>query len=276
MNINKVKDLKNPKKYLHFENLNNFNQYLNVYKSYLNIKDRIKEWNLGDSKNNKIFSLFENLLYIGFNGLGTKLEFENSIAIKEFTFDKFIFYNKELPINDNLHFFTVRNIVFKNSIDLFKINNEIYAIKPWKTDVHNYNKIYIIKYDSFLNKSFNVNEYLEYCSNESVVPNELKKYFLNLPQFLFFPLGNILALEENVYILRIYNELIKYTFDEARNEYLTDNIRLENGDNQFQELILLKNNIVFIMTIDYIYFYNYNKENKNLIFVKKFNNIFSE
>ena len=28
------------------------------------------------------------------------------------------------------------------------------------------------------------------------------------------------------------------------------------------------------MTINYIYFYSYNKQNKNLIFVKKFNNIF--
>lgn len=60
---------------------------MKVYKSFLNIKDKIKEYNINDTKNNKIFTLFENLLYVGFNGLGTKFEFENSIAIKEFTFD---------------------------------------------------------------------------------------------------------------------------------------------------------------------------------------------
>ena len=72
----------NPEKYLYFENVNNLKKYLNVYKSCLNIKDQIKEYNLGDTKNNKTFILFENLLYIGFNGLGIIFKFENSIIKK--------------------------------------------------------------------------------------------------------------------------------------------------------------------------------------------------
>ena len=275
MDINKKKDLINPEKYLNFDNMNKFNQFLNVYKSYLNIKDQIKEYNLDDTKNNKIFTLFENLLYIGFNGLGTKYEFENSIAIKEFTFDKFIPYNKELPINNELHFINIRNIVFKDSIDLYNINNELYGIKPWKSGEYN-TKIYIVKYDLFMNKSFNVYEYLKYCRIDCAVPKELKKDFLHLPQAIFFSVDNIIALEENVYLVRIYNGLIKYSFNETSNEYLTENITIENGDNEYQELILLKNNIIFIMTINYIYFYSYNRENKNLNFVKKFCNVFGK
>ena len=275
MNINKTKDLINPEKYLNFENMNKFNEYLNVYKSFLNIKDQIKEYNLGDTKNNKIFTLFENLLYIGFNGLGTKYEFENSIVIKEFTFDKFICYNKELPITNELHFINIRNITFRDMIDLYIISNELYGIKPWKSGEYN-TKIYIVKYDLFLNKSFNVNEYLKYCRIDRVVPIELKKDFLDIPQTVFFSVDNIITPEENVYIVRLYNELIKYSFDETSNEYLTENISLENGDNEFQELILLKNNIIFILTINYIYFYSYNKENKNLNFVKKFSNVFGK
>ena len=275
MDINKQKDLINPEKYLNFENMNKFNEYLNVYKSYLNIKGQIKEYNLGDSKNNKIFTLFENLLYIGFNGLGTKYEYENSIVIKEFTFDKFICYNKELPIKNELHFINIRNILFKDRVDLYNINNELYGIIPWKNGEYN-TKIYIVKYDLFLNKSFNVNEYLKYCRIDSVVPKELKKDFLNLPQIMFSSIDNIIALEENVYIVRIFNLLIKYSFDETSNEYLTENIILENEDNEFQELILLKNKIIFILTINYIYFYSYNKENKNLNFAKKLSNIFGK
>jgi hypothetical protein len=273
MDINKKKDLMNPKKYLNFENMNKFNQFLNVYKSYLNIKDQIKEYNLGDTKNNKIFTLFENLLFIGFNGLGTKYEFENSIAIKEFTFDKFIRYNKEIPITNELHFINIRNLLFKDKVDLYNINNELYGIKPWKSGEYN-TKIYIVRYDLFLNRSFNVNEYLKYCRIDCAVPKEMKKDFLDIPQFL--SVYNIISLEENIYIVRIYNELIKYSFDETTNEYITENISLENGDNVFQELILLKNNIIFIMTINHIYFYSYNKENKNLKFIKKFSNVFGE
>ena len=70
--------------------------------------------------------------------------------------------------------------------------------------------------------------------------------------------------------------MIKYSFDETRNEYVIEKFSLENEDNDFQELILLKNNTIFIMTIKYIYFYSYNKENKTLKLVKKFNNIFGE
>ena len=45
---------------------------------------------------------------------------------------------------------------------------------------------YIVKYDLFLNKSFNVNEYLKYCQTDIVVPKELKKYFLYLTYFSFY------------------------------------------------------------------------------------------
>ena len=86
-NVNKRKNAIYQEEYLNFDNINDFKEYLKVYKSFLNIKDKIKEYNINDTKNNKIFTLFENLLYVGFNGLGTKFEFENSIAIKEFTFD---------------------------------------------------------------------------------------------------------------------------------------------------------------------------------------------
>lgn len=276
MNVNKRKNVINKEEYLNFDNINDFNEYLNVYKSFLNIKDKIKEYNLDDTKNNKIFTLFENLLYIGLNGLGTKFEFENSIAIKEFTFDKFICYNKEFPVNDNLHFINIRNIVFKISIEVYNINNELYALEPSHNLEYKYTKIYIVKYDQFLNKSFNIDEYIQYCRSDCAVPKELKKYFLNLPQIWLLSINNIIALEENAYIIRIYNELFKYVFDEIKNEYLIEKIRLENEEDEddgLQELISLKNNIIFIITIKYIYFYSYNKENKTLNYAKKFNNM---
>ena len=81
--------------FLNFEALDNFYQYIEVYKSYLNIKKIIEAYNLHDTKNDKIFTLFENLLLIGFYGFGTKYEYENSIIIKQFSLDKFYMYVKE-------------------------------------------------------------------------------------------------------------------------------------------------------------------------------------
>ena len=99
-----------------------------------------------------------------------------------------------------------------------------------------------------LNKSFNIDEYIKYCLSDCAVPKELKKYFLDLPQIWFLSINNIIVLEENAYIIRIYNELFKYVFDETKNEYLIEKIRLEkeeeeDEDDGLQELISLKNNI---------------------------------
>ena len=88
MNINSNKILKNENK-LPFETINELNEYLKVYKSYLNLREEMKKYNFGETKNNELFSLFEDLLYIGLYGFGTYNEYKNSIIIKEFLMEKF-------------------------------------------------------------------------------------------------------------------------------------------------------------------------------------------
>ena len=84
---------------VNFSSLKQFNEYIKVYKSYLNIKKKKEKYNIKNK--NAIFEVFQNLLYIAINGYGTKYEYENSIAIKKFTFDKFTYYNEKKLLQNN-------------------------------------------------------------------------------------------------------------------------------------------------------------------------------
>ena len=59
---------------LNFSSLKQFNEYIKVYKSYLNIKEKKEKYNIKNK--NSIFEVFQNLLYIAINGYGTKYEYK--------------------------------------------------------------------------------------------------------------------------------------------------------------------------------------------------------
>ena len=98
MNINDISNLR--EKFLPFKNKEDLNEYIRVYKSYLKLRNEIKMYNSGDTRKNKVFSLFEDLLLIGLYGLGTEYEYKNAIVIKDFLFDKFNRYNYEILLNN--------------------------------------------------------------------------------------------------------------------------------------------------------------------------------
>ena len=120
MNINSNKLLKNENK-LPFETINELNEYLKVYKSYLNIREEMKKYNFGETKNNELFSLFEDLLKIGLYGLGTYNEYKNSIIIKEFLMEKFKIFNKIQVLTNGLKLYRYNYVSFKKTANVIHL-----------------------------------------------------------------------------------------------------------------------------------------------------------
>ena len=278
MNINQLQTNKNDN-FLNFETLDNFYQYIEVYKSYLNIKKIIEDYNLHDTKNDKIFTLFENLLLLGFYGYGTKYEYENSIIIKQFSLDKFYMYVKEYSLR--LRLLNI-NIIDIKKMDIHKVygDENLYALIPYYRD--NYKGIYILKYQSFLDKSFDIQKCIDYCYEIDSIPEENKKNILSREKGEY--LLDIISLGEKRYLIRkekrefaLFNcrpddsKAYTYCFDEPKNEYIIEKINLDK-DIEIEKISLFKKNKVLIETIENLYLYEIINENNSLKFnlIKKF------
>ena len=266
---------------IHFESLNDFNKYIKVYISYIKIKDKIKEYNSGDTKNNKIFSLFEDLLFIGFHGYKTKYEYENSIIINEFSFNKFQKYNSEIQLKNNLRLIKLNTFKF-NEIFVLHIKNDLFALIP---NIPSNNKIIrIIKYDNLLNKSVKCLELVKYCYNYEYkdIPIKLRKYHIVLKDKEEV-IKEIYVLGENQYLLavKIYktfnNVLLKYCYNEEMKEYIKEEISLDfitvSKNIKIIKISFLKNNKIIIFTEEELYIYHFNKEDNSFTLIKKFLNI---
>ena len=134
-NNNDINDIILPFKYLN--DLTDFYIYALLY---YKTKDKIKEFNFGETKNNMAFTLFENLLS---NALYNKNEEENYICLKNLSiFNKvkpncFIIYNKiqvlsngtkfhfkkrkEIPIKSGLKY------IYQGFFDIYKLHKNFYC-----------------------------------------------------------------------------------------------------------------------------------------------------
>lgn len=124
---------------LPFESQGEFENFKKVAQSYFNIKDYILEMNNGDTKNNLVFSFFENLLSIGLYGTNTKFEYLNSVAIKEFKKEKFNFYNKIYRLHNGRKFY------LKTTKELSLPKSELVVFCPGFYAIKSNYKVKIIK-----------------------------------------------------------------------------------------------------------------------------------
>lgn len=280
MNINQWRN--NNDNFINFESLDNLNQYIKVYYDYLNIKAIIESYNLHDTKNDKIFTLFENLLLIGFYGYGTIYEYENSIVIKQFSLDKFYMYAKEYFLRFN-KLVNINTINIKNT-DVIHIDGDenLYALIPYYKDNINYRGCFISKYENFLDKSFDAKKCIDYCHKINSIPKEKKKNILFREEDEY--LEDIISLGENKYLIRkerrkFFNvrfddsRVYTYIFDDQKNEYIIEKIKFDNDkDIEIEKINLFKKNKILVETAYNLYIYEFNNENNNVKFklIKKF------
>ena len=218
MNINSNKILKNENK-LPFETINELNEYLKVYKSYLNLREEMKKYNFGETKNNELFSLFEDLLQIGLYGFGTYNEYKNSIIIKEFLMEKFKIFNKIQVLTNGLKLFRLNYITFKKTANIIFLKNNIIALKYYDKDYKN--KFCVLKYDLKSENFFDSNIHQKYSEFHSYkdIPLEFRKNFILCNEKIYF--DKIFYFGENEYLVPIEEKtLYNFYFDENINEYL--------------------------------------------------------
>ena len=282
MNINQFPNfINNNDNFLNFDSFDDFNKYIEVYKHYLFTKAIIGSYNLHDTKNDKIFTLFENLLFIGFYGYGTKYEYENSIAIKNFSFDKFYKYIKEY--SSRLSKLVNINTINIKDLDIFHINggdDNLYALFSYYKDNINSKGCYVLKYEDFLDKSFDAKKCMDYCREINNIPNENKKNVLFREKDEY--LEDIISLGENKYLVRkekraFFNvrfddsRVYTYIFDEKKNEYIIEEQKFDNNI-EIEKISIFKKQKILVETINNLYIYEYNIENNNIKFnlIKKF------
>ena len=103
---------KGKRNFLFFENFDDFYEYLDVFKSYLKVREQIKKKKniIFNKKINELFSFFDDLIFIGFYGYGTRYENENSIVIKNFSIDKFNKFNIVEKLSNNKQLVKIRKM----------------------------------------------------------------------------------------------------------------------------------------------------------------------
>ena len=256
---------------LPFESLNDFNEYINVYRSYKKLKDRILKYNSGDSNNNKIFSLFEDFLFIGLHGYGTRYEYENSIIIKDFLFTKFNIYSKEILLKNKQRLIKLNSFEITN-IELFHIKNDLYALKR-KENLN----LRIIKFENLLDEAFVPEEYMKYCKNKDYkdIPIEFRKYFIIMGNDESRRFENLFSFGENKYLFEYYSSYnyhyYKFIFNEELKEYTIN--RFDIPGKELVRAYILKNNIIVAKTSYDLYIYEYNNEKNDFLTVKNYLNL---
>ena len=254
---------------LPFESLNDFNEYVTVYRSYMKLKERILKYNSGDTNNNKLFSLFEDFLFIGLHSYNTRYEYENAIIIKDYLFTKFNIYSKEILLKNKQRLIKLNSFKI-NNIELFHIKNDLYALKKKE----NFNLV-IIKFEKLLDETFVPDEYVKYAKYRDYddIPAELRKnylivYFKSFVENRYLRLENIFSFGENNYLLDFSissdHHYYKFIFEENDKNYLREKFVIHNKDPK--RAYVLKNNKIVAMTSNDLYIYEYNNKNKKNIF----------
>ena len=268
MSINSNKILKKENK-LPFETIKELNEYLKVYKSYLNIREEMKKYNFGETKNNELFSLFEDLLYIGLYGFGTYNEYKNSIIIKEFLLEKFKTFNKIQVLTNGLKLFRLNYVTFKKTANVIHLKDNIIALKYHNKDYNN--KFCVLKYDLKSENFFDSNIHQKYSEFHSYkdIPLEFRKNFILCNECLEF--DKIFYFGKNEYLVQPQNKkfLYKFYFDENINEYLYNkfDIKIE-GD--ISNIFVLDNNDIVVITFSHVYIYTIDYGSNLLFCIKQF------
>ena len=151
---------------------------------YNNIKSSIKEYNLGETKNNSAFTFFENLLSIVLYNKDEKennINFDNLLIFDKMTYNFFAAYNKIQVLSNGKKFYfkkrkeipivveMVRLYNFEEKFGLYELYNNIYCfflyyyimiIKGNLEEINfkenSENIIYIYKYDGILCKNIKI------------------------------------------------------------------------------------------------------------------------
>ena len=272
MNINSNEILKNENK-LPFETINELNEYLKVYKSYLNLREEIKKYNFGETINNELFSLFEDLLQIGLYGFGTYNEYKNSIIIKEFLMEKFKIFNKIQILTNGLKLLRFNYITFKKTVNVIHLKDNIIAFKYYNKDY--YYKFCVIKFNLNNDNNFDLNIYQKYFIFDSYkdIPLELRKNFILCNEKLYF--DKIIYFGKNEYLVLSTgkkNILFKFYFDENINEYLykTYDIKIEKD---ILNIFVLDNNDIIVISVSHVYIFTIDYSSNSLLRVRLFYNL---
>ena len=268
MNINNNIILKNENK-LPFETINELHEYLKVYKSYLNLREEMKKYNFGETKNNELFSLFEDLLYIGLYGFGTYNEYKNSIIIKEFLLEKFKIFNKIQVLTNGLKLYRLNYVTFKKTANVIPLKDNIIALKYHNKDYNN--KFCVLKFELNNNNSFDSNIYQKYFIFDSYkdIPLELRKNFILCNERLEF--DKIFYFGKNEYLVQPENQKILYKFyyDENINEYLYKKFNI-NIEGDISNIFVLDNNDIVVITFSHVYIFTIDYGSNLLFCIKQF------
>ena len=255
---------KGKRNFLFFENLDDFYEYLDVFKSYLKVREQIKNI-IFDTKRNELFSFFEDLLFIGFYGYGTRYEYENSIVIKNFSIEKFNKFNMVEKLSNNKQLVKIRKI---HSLFLYRRLGDTNLIMfLYYSPPH----ILFLKAETFLDLSFDINEYNKYYrTNVNEIPLKFRKNFINiLPYTKGNNNNNIHLLGENKYLIRDTNfDIWIYIYNEKENIYNRYPFE-KNAGFIICMHVFQKDKIVFI-TDNYIYIYKFDPIENKLSYVQKF------
>jgi len=268
MNINNIEILKNKSK-LPFETINELIEYLKAYKSYLNLREVMKKYNFGDERNNELFSLFGDLLQIGFYGLGTHNEYKNSIIIKEYLMEKFKKFNKIQVLTNGLKLFKFNYITFRNTNNVIPLKNNIIALNYYNKNY--YNKFCLLKLTINNGIFFEPNIYQKYLKFDSYkdIPIEFRKNFILCNENIHFE--KIFDFGENEYLIKIKGDkiLYNYYFDDNKNQYFYKTFEI-NIKEDIANIFVLKNKDIMVITFDLVYILTTDYSSNSLICIKQF------
>ena len=270
ININKILKDKNK---LPFETINDLNEYLKVYKSYLNLKEEMKKYNYGETKSNELFSLFEDLLHIGLYGFGTHNEYKNSIIIKEFLMEKFKIFNKIQVLTNGLKLFRLNYFTFKKTANVTFLKKDMIALKYYNKDYNN--KFCVLKFDLNNDNISESNIYEKYSKFHSYkdIPLEFRKNFILCNEKIDF--DKIFYFGKNEYIVVPKKEtktLYKFYFNENIFEYLYKKYDI-NIEENISDIFVLDNNDILVITVSHVYILTIDDSSNSLICIRLLNNL---
>ena len=268
LNNNKL-DLRS--KYLPFESINDLKEYIKVYKSYVELRNMIKEYNSGDTQKNQVFVFFEDLIRIGLFGLGTYYEYKNSIEIKDFLLDKFYIDNSRILLNNKSFLNNHGIFYFKNAMNINHLKDNLFSIKYYNK--HDY-FFFIVKIDNIDDIFFLKENYQKYYKVDSYanIPNQLRKNFILLKNDYF---KDIINIGKNKYILNAKSKLVLVMYDEIDNEYkkVFEFLNLLKNKELIYKIYSLKNNNFLVFSLYRVLIYELDHNDNSLICIKEFWNL---
>ena len=271
MNIQNNNELDLKSKYLPFESINDLKEYIRVYKSYVELRNVIKEYNSGDTQKNQVFAFFEDLIRIGLFGLGTYYEYQNAIIIKDFLLDKFYIYNSRILLNNKSFLNNHGILYFKNAMNINHLKDNLFSIKYYnKRDYF----FFIVKIDNIDDLFFLKENYRQYYKVDSYanIPNQLRKNFILFKNYYF---KDIINLGKNKYILNTESNLILVQYDEIDNEYkkVFELLNPLKNNELIYKIYSLKNNNFIVFSLYTVLIYEFDHNDNSLICIKEFSNL---